>query len=76
MMRIILQLYGPLEKYVSESEKEIEIPDSIDLKSFTESLNIPGDLKLFVSVNGVKASGQYRLRDGDHIVIFPPVSGG
>ncbi len=75
-MKIFIKLYGSLEKYLPAGRRELEFDQEATVRDVLDRLPIPAHLNLLIAVNGVRTTSNHRLRDGDRMVIFPPVSGG
>lgn len=79
-MNVYVKLYATLTKYaggsVMHEPMEVELPEGAVLSDLYERLGIPdGEVKT-AFVNSTMQSSDYRLNDGDHVGIFPPVGGG
>ena len=60
----------------SSQWKEVELADGVRVKDLLEKFKYhPASLAL-ISVNGVPASTETQLRDGDEVVLVPIVDGG
>ena len=46
------------------------------LSEIVEEISLPPDIPKIFIVNGNVVTGEYVLRDGDVVSIFPPVAGG
>jgi sulfur carrier protein ThiS len=83
-MKVKLKLFSTLTDYLppdqrgNEVEVEIAGPDPID--TVLERLHVPPRLAHLVLVNGIfvpPAQRQsYRLAEGDHLAVWPPIAGG
>ena len=80
-MKIELNLYASLVPYMPKKEGggnscTVEISDGTKVRELLEQLRIPADAVMLVFLNGVHATGDNILKDGDRVRVFPPVGGG
>lgn len=78
MIEVKVKLYGELEKYSpSQNNKfSMQLPLGIHLKELMEFLKIPAHQIMLIIKNGVKATEDDFLNDGDEIIFLPVVGGG
>jgi molybdopterin converting factor small subunit len=74
-MKIALRAFGLLSDYLEGMVPSIET-EGPDLSGLFKQLTIPEDLVMLATVNGEAASFERRLKEGDQVVIVPPVAGG
>ena len=74
-MKIELNLYASLARSVSRTGP-VEIGENTTILSLLRRLGIPMEKVKIIFLNGLHASGEETLRDGDRVGIFPPVAGG
>jgi len=55
--------------------KDVPVPAGITLGGLTDLLEIPGDTEA-VMVNGAYVAPDYRLQNGDRVMVIPFMSGG
>ncbi|HET7770981.1 MAG TPA: MoaD/ThiS family protein [Chloroflexota bacterium] len=55
---------------------EIELPDGLTAGNLIDLLRIAPDLECVVGVNGVLATRETVLADGDEVLLVPPLRGG
>lgn len=55
---------------------EVELPEGAVLSDLYDRLGIPDDEVKTAFVNSTMQPSDYRLCDGDHVGVFPPVGGG
>jgi sulfur carrier protein ThiS len=53
----------------------VPLVDGMTLDDLLEILHVPGDTEAIL-VNGVYVRLHHRLRDGDHVMVIPFMSGG
>ena len=77
-MKVEIRLYATLNKYAPRGSQvnHIEIEDGKKLKDLIKDLGIPEEQIKLIFINGIHASGDEILKDGDRIGIFPPIAGG
>jgi len=79
MMKIEFRLYASLSRYMPEGWRKsptVEIREGATVKELLESIEVPLEAVKVVFINGVHASADEVLQDGDRVGIFPPVAGG
>ena len=54
---------------------KVPLRDGMTLDDLIECLHLPGDTEA-VMVNGVHVRPDYRLEDGDRVIVIPFMSGG
>jgi molybdopterin converting factor small subunit len=78
MMKVQVQLRGPLQKYGKSAgyfEWETAAETCI-VEQLISELGLPASAISFVSVNGTKESLSYLLKGGERVVVYPQVAGG
>ena len=79
MMKIECRLFASLSRYMPEPWKnasQVEVREGMTVRDLLESIKVPLDAVKVVFINGVHASADEVLQDGDRVGIFPPVAGG
>ncbi len=78
MMKITLQLKGPLKKYGPGEEifPYQLTADQCSLSEIADQLEIPASSISFVTVNSAKIDLQTKVTGGESIVFYPRVAGG
>lgn len=73
-----MQLYATLRKYGPPQEGACEVDLAVGdrVARLLEILGIPADAEKVILVNGRPAEQGSILKDGDKVVLFPPVAGG
>jgi len=78
-MRVKVKLFGPLmERMPPEKRRmpiEVEVPDEATVQEVAEALGI-GDIGAVILVNDQEAHRGKRLKEGDVVSFFPPLTGG
>ena len=83
-MNVTLKLYASLADYLPPdahlNQVRLELPDDSTIAHVIERYRLPPKLTHLVLVNGVfvppSERAGTRLRDGDHLAIWPPIAGG
>jgi len=80
--RIIVKYFGSIRDDAGLSEETVEAPDGWNvaelmeyLRKMHKAIGSRSD-NLLVALNREYASRSAKLKDGDEVAIFPPVSGG
>jgi len=54
----------------------MQVDEETTIRGLLRRLNVPMDKVKIIFLNGIHASGEESLKDGDRIGVFPPVAGG
>ena len=82
MITVHVRLFAGLHQLVGERELEMQLPDGATIEQLRDKL---GDLypvvqaflpTLVCAVDEEYVPPEHVLRDGDHVALIPPVSGG
>jgi molybdopterin converting factor small subunit len=76
-MRIKVKLYGDLKRHAPGARNQfaLTLAPEATLGDVHEMLAIPEDRHVSL-INGRRAGRQARFKEGDTLVLFPPISGG
>ncbi len=74
-MKVEINLYASLARFVPR-RGPVEIDGETTILGLLRRLNVPLDKVKIIFLNGIHASGEETLSDGDRIGVFPPVAGG
>lgn len=76
-MRIDVKLYGELKKYApgGQTQFRLTLQPGATLEAFLKQFFIP-DGRHVALINGRRATQATRFKDGDTLVLIPPISGG
>ena len=74
-MNIELNLYASLARSVPRMGP-VEIGENTTILGLLRRLGVPMEKVKIIFLNGLHASGEETLRDGDRVGVFPPVAGG
>lgn len=76
-IQVSIHLKGPLNRYFEGPNPGImKLPGGAVVGDIFQQLSLPRGKTSLIAVNGVKASLETPIKEGDEVVIFPPVSGG
>jgi molybdopterin converting factor small subunit len=79
-MKVQLSLYASLSRYLPEGTNgkscSMEIEGGATVKEILNQLQVPMNTVKIIFLNGVHATGDAVLKDGDRLGVFPPVAGG
>ncbi len=74
-MKVEINLYASLARSVPRTGP-VEIDEKTTILGLLRRLDVPMDKVKIIFLNGIHASGEESLKDGDRIGVFPPVAGG
>lgn len=79
-MKVEIHLYASLAHLMPVSPDgkphKVDVADGMTVKELLRSLEVPEGAVKILFLNGIHASGDEILKDGDRIGVFPPVAGG
>jgi len=80
-MKIELSLFASLGQYAPEktgghSSRLLEVAEGTTITGLIKGLKLPVDKVKMIFLNGLHATGDEVLNDGDRVGVFPPVAGG
>ena len=79
-MEIEVRLYATFRDYLPQDSGSFSFKKSLEKETavdkIAEQISLPPDIPKIFIVNGNVVTGEYVLRDGDVVSIFPPVAGG
>jgi molybdopterin converting factor small subunit len=73
-MKIRVQALAGLMK--EDLIQEMDVPAGCSVKEVSRNLPLKNTVYLIYLVNGSRVPEDYQLKEGDSLVIFPPVLGG
>ena len=74
-MKVELNLYASLARIVPRSGP-LEVGEDTTILGLLRRLDVPLDKVKIIFLNGIHASGNETLCEGDRVGVFPPVAGG
>jgi sulfur carrier protein ThiS len=79
-MKVELNLFATFRRFIPDEVKgnswNISIREGTKVKELLGQLKIPKKAVKLVFLNGIHASGNEILKDGDRVGVFPPIGGG
>lgn len=75
-MKIELRLFASLKKYHQDSDKQIDILQTITVEQLLQNKGVPVKEAPIVLVNGIRVGHKHVLADGDTVSVFPLIGGG
>jgi len=79
-MNVRVQLFASLGRHAPHGGGNDPFPVALNegatVSDLLDLLAVPVEVVKLVFVNGVHASGERCLKDGDRVGVFPPVAGG
>ncbi|XPV77225.1 MAG: MoaD/ThiS family protein [Desulfovibrio sp.] len=75
-MEIIVKTFATLSQFQPENSDNYPAPDDATVQDIRDELNIPVDELRIIFVNGVHATLETPLKNGDRVGFFPAVGGG
>ena len=70
-----LRYYLPTPDEFSQDE-EWDVPEKTTIAKVLEKLNLPGEIRIIVLLNGRSADQETALNEGDIVHILPLIAGG
>jgi sulfur carrier protein ThiS len=74
-MKVELNLYASLARFVPRTG-HMEVDGETTILGLLRRLDVPLEKVKIIFLNGIHASGDETLREGDRVGVFPPVAGG
>ena len=79
-MKIELKLFANLSSHMPKktgrNKRTMDISEGTAIQELLEQLKVPENAVKIIFLNGVRASGDEILKEGDRVGVFPPVAGG
>jgi molybdopterin converting factor small subunit len=75
-LKVKVKLYGTSGRGLEKSELELDLHENATTEDAVNQLPVRDRVYLYVVRNGMRLSQNARLRDGDELLVFPPVTGG
>jgi len=80
-LRIYVKYFASFRDITGRREEVMEVPDGVTVEGLREHVKglyerMAGRDQVLVAVNGVFASLETVVEEGDEVAFFPPVSGG
>jgi molybdopterin converting factor small subunit len=83
-MKITMKLYASLGQHLpphaDRNEAVIDVAEGTSIEAVLDQYNVPRESCHLVLLNGIFQApferSEARLKDGDHLAVWPPVAGG
>ncbi|OFW26765.1 MAG: hypothetical protein A3H27_04800 [Acidobacteria bacterium RIFCSPLOWO2_02_FULL_59_13] len=77
-MRVIVEMYGPLQRYNKDGQRraELDIEEDVTVRDLLVKLGMDMDEPWNAGLNGTLADPSDKLSEGSLLVVFPPMAGG
>lgn len=77
-MRVIVEMYGPLQRYNKDGQRraELDIDEDVTVRDLLIKLGMDMDEPWNAGLNGTLADPSDKLSEGSLLVVFPPMAGG
>jgi molybdopterin converting factor small subunit len=80
-MKVELNLFASLARYApdkigSHSQRMLDVTEGTTIMGLLNSMELPIDKIRMIFLNGLHATGDEVLKEGDRVGVFPPVAGG
>jgi sulfur carrier protein ThiS len=79
-MKVEVNLYASLAQYVPPTSDGksfvMELSEGTRIRDALAHLKVPGEAVKIIFLNGIHATADTVLRNGDRLGVFPPVAGG
>jgi molybdopterin converting factor small subunit len=75
-LKVKIKLYGASAGGLEKSELELDLRENATTQDAVDQLPVRDRVYLYVVRDGMRLSQDARLRDGDELLVFPPVTGG
>ena len=75
-MKVMIKLYGASTGGLEKRELVLDLREDATAQDVIDHLPVRDRLYLYVVRDGMRLDQDARLRDGDQLLVFPPVAGG
>ncbi|MGB9021988.1 MAG: MoaD/ThiS family protein [Candidatus Bathyarchaeia archaeon] len=71
-----IKLYGASTSGLEKSELQLDLREDATTQDLIDRLPVRDRVYLYVVRDGMRLAQDARLREGDELLVFPPVTGG
>lgn len=77
-MKVKVELQAYLEQYSPNGQDtfDYEVPDGSRVRDLVVKLGMPADLASIIIVSDTNADPAQELKEGDRVILIPPLAGG
>ena len=75
-LQVELQVYLKEYSPSGDAKFDFEMADGSSVTQLVDALGVPDDLATIIIVSGENTDQSHKLKDGDHVILIPPIAGG
>ena len=77
-MKVKVELQAYLEQYSPNGNDlfDYEVPDGANVRDLVVKLGMPAELASVIIVGDTNADPSHALKEGDRVILIPPLAGG
>ena len=75
-LKVELQVYLKEYSPSGATKFDYELADGATVMTLVDALGVPDELANIVIVDGENTDHSYKLKDGAHVILIPPLAGG
>jgi len=75
-LKVKVKLYGASASGLEKSELQLDLRENATAQDLVDQLPVRDRVYLYIVRDGMRLAQDARLRDGDELLVFPPVTGG
>ena len=75
-MKVKVRLYGASTSGIEKNELELDLREDATAQDVINQVPVQDRVYLYVVRDGIRLFENARLRNGDKLLVFPPVTGG
>jgi len=77
-MKVKVELQAYLEQYSPNGQDtfDYEVPDGAVVRDLVVKLGMPPDLASIIIIGDTNADPSHELKEGDRVILIPPLAGG
>jgi molybdopterin converting factor small subunit len=76
VLKVKVKLYGASTSGLEKSELQLDLHENATAQDLVDQLPVRDRVYLYIVRDGMRLAQNARLRDGDELLVFPPVTGG
>jgi molybdopterin converting factor small subunit len=76
VLKVKVKLYGASASGLEKSELQLDLRENATVQDLVNQLPVRDRVYLYIVRDGMRLAQDARLRDGDELLVFPPVTGG
>jgi len=75
-LKVKVKLYGASTSGLEKRELQLDLRENATAQDLVDQLPVRDRVYLYIVRDGMRLAQDARLRDGDELLVFPPVTGG